>query len=126
MLQRFDGWMILSGLRGWGDETPVLMFTERHPVQDRGRGLELGADDLAKPFAFSGVGASPEDVRLTRGGRGAARSYEIPDTIHIGSPFAREAALPDSGFVGCRFVWLSFCRRASVELGFDSSRKLIG
>jgi two-component system copper resistance phosphate regulon response regulator CusR len=54
MLPVVDGWHILSWLRSTGLQTPVLILTARDDVQDRVRGLELGADDyLVKPFAFS-------------------------------------------------------------------------
>jgi two-component system, OmpR family, copper resistance phosphate regulon response regulator CusR len=54
MLPVVDGWQILTWLRGTGLQTPVLILTARDDVQDRVRGLELGADDyLVKPFAFS-------------------------------------------------------------------------
>ncbi|KQV91496.1 two-component system response regulator [Massilia sp. Root351] len=55
MLPGMDGWQVLAALRA-GRETahiPVLFLTARDEVQDRVRGLELGADDyLVKPFAF--------------------------------------------------------------------------
>ncbi len=54
MLPAMDGWDVLTRLRGAGLQTPVLILTARDEVQDRVRGLELGADDyLVKPFAFS-------------------------------------------------------------------------
>ncbi|MGB6946386.1 MAG: heavy metal response regulator transcription factor [Bryobacteraceae bacterium] len=54
MLPGMDGWDILTRLRDGGLQTPVLILTARDEVQDRVRGLELGADDyLVKPFAFS-------------------------------------------------------------------------
>lgn len=54
MLPRLDGWGVLESLRRAGRETPVLFLTARDQVEDRVRGLELGADDyLVKPFAFS-------------------------------------------------------------------------
>jgi len=54
MLPEVDGWTILSQLRSQSNMTPVLFLTARDKVQDRVRGLELGADDyLVKPFAFS-------------------------------------------------------------------------
>ena len=53
MLPGRDGWSILESLRRTKD-TPVLFLTARDRVQDRVKGLELGADDyLVKPFAFS-------------------------------------------------------------------------
>jgi two-component system, OmpR family, copper resistance phosphate regulon response regulator CusR len=54
MLPLVDGWRVLTWLRSEGVQTPVLILTARDDVQDRVRGLELGADDyLLKPFAFS-------------------------------------------------------------------------
>ncbi len=54
MLPRRDGWSVISALRLAGCHTPVLVLTARDAVEDRVKGLELGADDyLVKPFAFS-------------------------------------------------------------------------
>jgi two-component system copper resistance phosphate regulon response regulator CusR len=54
MLPQRDGWSILADLRRGGNQTPVLFLTARDAIQDRVKGLELGADDyLVKPFAFS-------------------------------------------------------------------------
>jgi two-component system copper resistance phosphate regulon response regulator CusR len=54
MLPGRDGWQILQAVRTAGLDTPVLFLTARDAVEDRVRGLELGADDyLIKPFAFS-------------------------------------------------------------------------
>jgi two-component system copper resistance phosphate regulon response regulator CusR len=54
MLPSLDGWGILQTLRRGGQQMPVLFLTARDQVEDRVRGLELGADDyLVKPFAFS-------------------------------------------------------------------------
>jgi two-component system copper resistance phosphate regulon response regulator CusR len=48
-----DGWSVLKELRRGGKQTPVLFLTARDSVDDRVKGLELGADDyLVKPFAF--------------------------------------------------------------------------
>ena len=54
MLPRRDGWSVIADLRRAGSETPVILLTARDLVEDRVRGLDLGADDyLVKPFAFS-------------------------------------------------------------------------
>jgi two-component system copper resistance phosphate regulon response regulator CusR len=54
MLPELDGWQVLKGLRSMGRQMPVLFLTARDQVEDRVRGLELGADDyLVKPFSFS-------------------------------------------------------------------------
>ena len=52
-LPDMDGWMALREIRK-DQQTPVLFLTARDRVEDRVRGLELGADDyLVKPYAFS-------------------------------------------------------------------------
>jgi two-component system, OmpR family, copper resistance phosphate regulon response regulator CusR len=54
MLPGVDGWQVLRGIRRAGQDMPVLFLSARDDVQDRVKGLELGADDyLVKPFAFS-------------------------------------------------------------------------
>jgi two-component system, OmpR family, copper resistance phosphate regulon response regulator CusR len=54
MLPGIDGWQVLQELRRRGQETPVLFLTAKDHVEDRVKGLELGADDyLVKPFSFS-------------------------------------------------------------------------
>ena len=52
-LPGMDGWTVLKEIRKH-HQTPVLFLTARDRVEDRVRGLEIGADDyLVKPFAFS-------------------------------------------------------------------------
>ncbi|WP_432746280.1 heavy metal response regulator transcription factor [Methylobacter sp. G7] len=54
MLPLMDGWTVVKELRKSGKSMPVLFLTARDAVNDRVKGLELGADDyLVKPFAFS-------------------------------------------------------------------------
>ena len=53
MLPKMNGLEVLTALRQAKIETPVLMLTARSSVEDRIRGLDLGADDyLPKPFAM--------------------------------------------------------------------------
>ena len=53
MLPDGDGFAFCAELRAGGNWTPVLMLTARDAVEDRVRGLDVGADDyLVKPFAF--------------------------------------------------------------------------
>jgi two-component system OmpR family response regulator len=48
-----DGFGVLGELRQAGSWVPVLLLTARDAVEDRVRGLDLGADDyLTKPFAL--------------------------------------------------------------------------
>ena len=54
MLPGLSGWDVLERMRHSGREVPVLFLTAKDDVEDRVKGLELGADDyLVKPFAFS-------------------------------------------------------------------------
>jgi DNA-binding response OmpR family regulator len=51
-LPGIDGFEVVRRLRARGQVLPVLLLTARDAVEDRVRGLELGADDyLVKPFA---------------------------------------------------------------------------
>src|SRR6266404_6114104 len=53
MLPDLDGLTILEKIRNRKVGPPVLILSARGAVDDRVRGLELGADDyLTKPFAF--------------------------------------------------------------------------
>ncbi|MCF8149314.1 MAG: heavy metal response regulator transcription factor [Sulfuritalea sp.] len=69
MLPRLNGWQVLAGLRGGGNEMPVLFLTARDQVEDRVKGFEAGADDyLVKPFAFAELLARVRSL-LRRGSR---------------------------------------------------------
>jgi len=74
MMPDMDGWAVLSEMRRRGRQTPVLFLTARDAVEDRVKGLELGADDyLVKPFAFSELLARARSILR----RGAARQPEV-------------------------------------------------
>ena len=89
MLPGRDGWSILSTLRQSGNRMPVLFLTARDAVQDRVKGLELGADDyLIKPFAFSELLAR---VRLLLR-RAPARQSEALQIADLEIVFARQKA----------------------------------
>ena len=48
-----DGLEVLEELRAGGSNVPVIILTARDEVDDRVRGLDLGADDyVTKPFVF--------------------------------------------------------------------------
>ena len=68
MLPGRDGWSILESYRRGGGQAPVLFLTARDAVQDRVKGLDLGADDyLVKPFAFSELLARVRSLLRRRG-----------------------------------------------------------
>ncbi|WP_227817137.1 heavy metal response regulator transcription factor [Nitrogeniibacter aestuarii] len=78
MLPGIEGWAVLETLRRAGKDTPALFLTARDEVEDRVKGLELGADDyLVKPFAFAELLARVRTV-LRRG-----RSGSEPTTLAV-------------------------------------------
>src|SRR6185437_1561228 len=77
MLPKRDGWSVITELRNRGKQTLTLMLTARDQVDDRVKGLNLGADAyLIKPYAF------PELVAQMRSllRRGAQRT---PEALHV-------------------------------------------
>ncbi|MDI9777079.1 response regulator [Pseudomonas putida] len=74
MMPELDGWEVLRKIRAAGKDVPVLFLTARDGVDDRVKGLELGADDyLVKPFAFSELLARVRTL-LRRGNGGSAQT----------------------------------------------------
>jgi two-component system OmpR family response regulator len=69
-LPRLHGLEVLRKLRGRGSSLPVLILTAADGIDERVKGLDLGADDyMAKPFSLQELEAR---VRaLTRRGMGA-------------------------------------------------------
>lgn len=68
-LPDMDGFSVLDHLRKRGDRAPILMLTARDALDDRIRGLDLGADDyLRKPFAPEELEARIRALGRRRGG----------------------------------------------------------
>ena len=112
-----DGWSILSQLRTESRQIPVLFLTARDSVQDRVKGLELGADDyLVKPFAFSELLARIRSVLR----RGSARHPEIVEVADLRLDLVRQQASRGGRgleLTAKEFVLLSlFARRAGEIL----------
>ena len=79
MLPKINGLDILSSLRAKNIETPILLLTAKDSVEDKVKGLNLGADDyLTKPFAFSELLARIR-VLLRRGKAEAKTTLEIAE-----------------------------------------------
>jgi len=78
MLPKLDGTSILKRLRAGGSQVAVIVLTARDQLDDRVKGLDLGADDyLVKPFAFAEL--------LARVRALVRRRYEMRDpTIRVG------------------------------------------
>jgi two-component system, OmpR family, copper resistance phosphate regulon response regulator CusR len=78
-LPGLDGWQVLKTLRAAGRDFPVLYLTARDQVEDRVKGLELGADDyLVKPFAFTELLARVRTL-LRRGRAKEAENLSLAD-----------------------------------------------
>lgn len=83
MLPGLDGWGVLSGIRRSGKDVSVLFLTARDHVDDRVKGLELGADDyLVKPFAFSELLARVRTL-LRRGAKVSAADFLEASNLHL-------------------------------------------
>jgi DNA-binding response OmpR family regulator len=68
-LPRLSGLELLRRIRGRGDRTPVVVLTARDAIDDRVRGLDLGADDyLVKPVALAELNARVRAVTRRAGG----------------------------------------------------------
>ncbi|PRD64400.1 heavy metal response regulator transcription factor [Malikia granosa] len=80
MLPGLNGWQLLQRLREQGHPVPVLFLSARDQVEDRVKGLELGADDyLVKPFSFAELLARVRTI-LRRGRSGVeATSLQVAD-----------------------------------------------
>lgn len=67
LLPQKTGWELLESLRGAGREVPVIIVSGRDSVEEKIRGLRLGADDyVVKPFRFEELLARIEAVQRRR------------------------------------------------------------
>ncbi|WP_414440374.1 heavy metal response regulator transcription factor [Burkholderia sp. 22PA0106] len=137
MLPVLDGWDVLKRLRA-SKSTPVLFLTARDDVEDRVRGLELGADDyLVKPFAFVellarvrtlarrgppretewiAIGDLEIDVMRRRVRRGAARIDLTPREFSLLHLLARRQGEVLSRTQIASYVW---------DMNFDSDTNVV-
>jgi two-component system, OmpR family, copper resistance phosphate regulon response regulator CusR len=78
-LPGMDGLDVLKHIRAKKNSVPVLILSSRNQVEDRVRGLDLGADDyLPKPFAFSELAARTRCL-LRRSSRPLETEVRIDD-----------------------------------------------
>ena len=81
MLPKMDGFQVLRRLRARRPNLPVLVLTARGGVEDRVRGLDLGADDyLVKPFALAELTARVRAL-LRRGARESSAELRVDDLV---------------------------------------------
>ena len=95
MLPGISGFDVLKWARGQKMEVPVLFLTARDSVDDKVRGLDLGADDyLTKPFAFEELLARLR--MLTRKKAGSKTNiYTLEDlTVDCGRHIVERAGSP--------------------------------
>lgn len=138
MLPGRDGWSVMTELRKAGKPTPVLFLTARDSIDDRVKGLELGADDyLVKPFAFSELLArvktilrrtpqrQPELVKIgdleldlfkQRAARAGKKLDLTPKEFSLLSLLARRAGEPQSRERIAEEVW---------DMNFDSDTNVV-
>lgn len=58
MMPKINGYEVLKKMRKENNDTPVLMLTAKDGIDDKVKGLDLGADDyLIKPFDFDELSA---------------------------------------------------------------------
>jgi two-component system copper resistance phosphate regulon response regulator CusR len=126
MLPGMDGWTVVKTLRSTRT-TPVLFLTARDDVDDRVRGLELGADDyLVKPFAFVEmlareselikVGDLEMDVNRRRVKRGGTRIDLTPREFSLLQLLARRQGEVLSRTQIASYVW---------DMNFDSDTNVV-
>lgn len=138
MLPAKSGFQVLTELRSSGRTTPVVCLTARDGVEDRVRGLDLGADDyLVKPFAFSEllarlrsvvrrgptreaevvrVGDLEMDLLRRRATRAGVRLDLTPKEFALLALLARHAGQPMSRTVIAEQVW---------DMNFDSDSNVV-
>lgn len=85
MLPKVNGFEVLRSLRAAGKEVPVIILTARDALQDRVKGLDMGADDyLAKPFYIKEL--------LSRLHALVRRSYNKPNPVLVLGPLELRSA----------------------------------
>lgn len=86
MMPRVDGLGVLKSIRARKLKVPVLFLTAKDSIEDRVKGLDLGADDyLVKPFAFDELLARIR-VMIRKKAGNATNVFEIADlTVDINS-----------------------------------------
>jgi heavy metal response regulator len=78
MLPRMDGLSLIETLRQKKINTPVLILSAKHSVNDRVKGIQTGGDDyLVKPFAFSELLVRVQALIRRAGGKVESTSLTV-------------------------------------------------
>ena len=93
-LPRLDGLEVLKRARAHKMRLPILILTARDSVDERVRGLDLGADDfLAKPFSLSELEARVRALDAARRGGTHADGVARRSAVRSREPHARRSAI---------------------------------
>lgn len=125
MLPSLDGLTILRRLRETGKQTHVLILSAKDQVEDRIRGLRLGADDyLVKPFSFDELCARLESlVRRKHGEKNpeiAVGGMVLNTAVHVVSRDGQAFNLTPAEYAIFERLALSRGRVLSKEQLIDS------
>ncbi len=117
-LPQTDGLHVLKRVRAKKSGLPVLVLTTRSRVEDRVKGLDLGADDyLTKPFSFSELSARVRAL-LRRGSRPAesvlrAEDLELNRVERTVKRAGRRIELTPKGFALLEYLMVNAGRRVT-------------
>ncbi len=80
MLPEVDGLTIVQTLRASSNETPIILLTALDKVEERVKGLKVGADDyLAKPYSFSELQARLDAITRRKSGEKTSTKLTCAD-----------------------------------------------
>lgn len=80
MLPEVDGITIVQTLRASDNQTPIILLTALDKVEERVKGLKVGADDyLAKPYSFSELQARLDAITRRKSGEKATTTLTCAD-----------------------------------------------
>jgi two-component system, OmpR family, response regulator MprA len=118
-MPRLDGLEVCRRMRQAGDQTPILMLTARDAIEDRVKGLDVGADDyLVKPFALRELQARLRAL-LRRASDGAAQGEVLRYADLVLDPIAHEVRRGD------RLIDLSRTEFSLLELFLRHPRQVL-
>ena len=96
-LPKQDGLEVLRYLRSQGNDLPVIIITARDAVDDRIKGLDLGADDyLVKPFDMNELLARLRAVVRRKGGQSSPLLTNGKISLN---PSTREASRGENSYL---------------------------
>lgn len=90
MLPKMSGFDVVARYRKQGGRAPILFLTARDAVEDRVRGLDLGANDyLVKPFSFAELTARIRAMTRAEAGQ-VSNVYTLADlTVDVSAKSVR-------------------------------------